>query len=172
MSEQQPQQPQQPAQPPQPTFAVERIYVKDLSLEIPNAPEVFTQREAPRVDIQMHTEGKAVAEGVYESVLTATVTAKFGDKTAFLVEAAQAGIFHIRNVPPQELDPVLGVTCPNILLPFLRETVASITQRAGFPPVMLSPLNFEALYMQQRQQQAAQAQAQSEAEAQVKPVTH
>jgi preprotein translocase subunit SecB len=170
MSEQRPQQPAQPQQAQQPMFAVEKIYVKDLSLEIPHAPEVFLQREAPKVDIQMHTEGKPVAEGIYESVLTATVTAKFGDKTAFLVEAAQAGIFHIRNVPAQELDPVLGVTCPNILLPFLRETVASLTQRAGFPPVMLAPLNFEALYLQQRQQQAAQARA--EAEAQAKPLTH
>lgn len=174
MSEQQPQQPAQPQQGQQPTFAIEKIYVKDLSLEVPNAPEVFLQREAPRVDIQMHTQGKPVAEGVYEAVLTATVTAKFGDKTAFLVEAAQAGIFQIRNVPTQELDPVLGVTCPNILLPFLRETVASVTQRAGFPPVMLAPLNFEALYLQQRQQQAAldQAAAAADAEAQDKPVTH
>lgn len=172
MSEQQPQQPAPPQQGQQPMFAIEKVYVKDISLEIPNAPEVFLQREAPRVDIQMQTEGKPVTEGVYEAVLTATVTAKFGDKTAFLVEVAQAGIFQIRNVPAQELDPVLGVTCPNILLPFLRETVASITQRAGFPPVMLAPLNFEALYLQQRQQQAAAAQAAAQAAGEAKPVTH
>lgn len=172
MADQPPQPPQPPQQSNQPYFAIEKVYVKDLSLEIPHAPQVFLEQQAPHVEIQMHTKGSALAEGVYEAVLTATITAKVGDKTAFLVEAAQAGIFHIRNVPAQEIEPILNVTCPNLLLPFLRETVASTSSRAGFPAVMLAPLNFEALYLQQRQQQAAAAQAAAQAAAEPKPTTH
>lgn len=134
----------------QPVFSIEKVYVKDLSLEIPNAPQVFLEREAPQVDIQLHHNSTGVEDGVYQTVLTVTVTAKIGDKTLFLVEAAQAGIFVARNIPAGELEAVLGIACPNILFPYVREVVSDIVVRAGFPPVVLSPVNFEAIYQQQR----------------------
>lgn len=141
----------------QPVFGIEKIYVKDLSLEIPNAPEIFLEREAPEVDVQLHTKGKRIDEGMYEALLTVTITARVKDKTLFLVEVGQAGIFQIRNVAEAEMDPVLGIACPNILFPYLRETVSDVVTRAGFPPVILSPVNFEVLYQQGRQQAAADA---------------
>ncbi len=135
----------------QPTFSIEKIYVKDLSLEIPSAPQVFLQRETPQIDVQLHSQGGMVEDGVYEAVLTVTVTAKLAeDKTLFLVEAAQAGIFHIRNIPPADLEPILGITCPNILFPYVRETISDMVSRAGFPPMLLNPVNFELMYQQQR----------------------
>jgi len=143
----------------QPVFSIEKIYVKDISLEIPNAPQVFLEREAPSVDIQLHHNSGAIEDGVYQTTLTVTVTAKAKDKTLFLVEAAQAGIFVIRNFPPQELDPVLGIACPNILFPYVRETISDIVTRAGFPPVVLNPVNFEALYAAQREAQVAAPQS-------------
>ena len=143
------------AQSNQPVFSIEKVYVKDLSLEIPNAPQVFLEREAPQVDIQLHHNSTGVDEGVYQTVLTVTVTAKIGDKTLFLVEAAQAGIFVARNIPGAELEAVLGIACPNILFPYVREVVSDIVVRAGFPPVVLSPVNFEAIYQQQRDAQPA-----------------
>ena len=136
----------------QPVFSIEKIYVKDLSLEVPNAPQIFLEREAPQIDVQLHTTSGVVSEGVYETVLTVTITAKLQEKTMFLVEAVQAGIFQIRNVPAQEIDPVLGIACPNILFPYLREVVSDVVTRAGFPPVLLNPVNFEAIYQQQLQQ--------------------
>lgn len=138
----------------QPAFSIEKVFVKDLSLEIPNAPQVFLEREAPTVDIQLHHNSTSVEDGVYQTVLTVTVTAKIRDKTMFLVEAAQAGIFAARNIPPQELDAVLGIACPNILFPYVREVISDTVVRAGFPPVILSPVNFEAIYAQQREAQA------------------
>lgn len=139
----------------QPVFSIERIYLKDLSLEIPNAPQVYAEREPPKIDINLHNEARALEAGLYEVVLTATVTAKLKDKTAFLVEVAQAGMFQIRNVPQQELDAVLGVTCGNILFPYLRESISNTVARGGFPPFWLNHLSFDALYQQQRQQQQA-----------------
>ena len=127
-------------------FSIEKLYVKDLSLEIPNAPRIFLEREAPQVDVQIHTEGNPIDEGVFEVVLTVTITAKLKDKTMFLVEAAQAGIFHIRNVAKGEIEPILGIACPNILFPYVREVISDVVSRAGFPPVILNPVNFEALY--------------------------
>lgn len=147
----------------QPVFNIEKIYVKDLSLEVPNAPQIFLEREAPQIDVQLHTESGAVSEGVYHSVLTVTVTAKIKDKTMFLVEASHAGIFQIRNIPQEEMDPILGIACPNILFPYVREVISDATSRAGFPPVMLNPMNFEVLYQQQQAQKQQQAGA---------PVTH
>ncbi|HXS53520.1 MAG TPA: protein-export chaperone SecB [Usitatibacter sp.] len=137
----------------QPVFSIEKVYVKDLSLEIPNAPQSFLEREAPTVDVQLHHNSTGVEEGVYQTVLTVTVTAKVKDKTLFLVEAAQAGIFVIRNVPAQELEAVLAIACPNILFPYAREVVSDTVTRAGFPPVVLSPVNFEAIYQAQRDPQ-------------------
>lgn len=139
-------------------FNIEKIYLKDLSLEIPNAPQVFTEREAPRIDINLHNEAKMIEAGLYEVVLTATVTAKHNEKTAFLVEAAQAGIFRIRNFGQEELAAVVNVACPTALLPYARETVSNTLTRAGFPPVVLPHVLFESLF-QQRLQEQGQAQA-------------
>lgn len=146
--------PQQPEA--QPLFTIEKIYVRDLSLEVPNAPQVYLDRDTPKVDIQLGTRATPLDDGHYEVVLTVTTTAKLGEKTVFLVEAHQAAIFQIRNLPRESIEPVLGVTCPNILFPYARETVSDAIVRAGFPPFLLAPVNFEALY-QQRMQQAQPA---------------
>ena len=147
-----------PAQTVQPTFSIEKVYVKDLSLEIPNAPKIFLEREAPQVDIQLHHKSAGVEDGVYETTLTVTVTAKLGDKTMFLVEVSQAGIFVARNIPGQDLEAVLAIACPNILFPYVREVISDVVVRAGFPPVLLAPVNFEAIYQAQREPQPAAAQ--------------
>ena len=145
------------AQNNQPVFSIEKIYVKDLSLEIPNAPQAFLERETPNVDIQLHHNSTGVDEGVYQTTLTVTVTAKVNDKTLFLVEASQAGIFVQRNIPVNDIEVVLGVACPNILFPYVREVVSDTVVRAGFPPVVLNPVNFEALFQAQRESQAQQS---------------
>ncbi|MBP9100348.1 MAG: protein-export chaperone SecB [Nitrosomonas sp.] len=132
----------------QPVFAIEKIYVKDLSLEIPNAPNIFLERDTPEINLQLGTKSQGIGEGLYEVLLTVTVTAKIKDKNMFSVEAQQAGIFRIRNIPAGEIDPVLGIGCPNILFPYLREVVSDVVTRAGFPPVILNPVNFEAIYQQ------------------------
>ncbi len=141
----------------QPIFAIEKIYVKDLSLEIPHAPDVFLSTEQPQVDVQLHNESARVADGLYQVVLTVTVTAKSGEKTLFLVEVAQAGIFQIRNLPESDFEPILATACPNILFPYARETVSDVVVRAGFPPVVLAPVNFDAIYLQRVQQAKEQA---------------
>lgn len=137
----------------QPVFSIEKIYIKDLSLEVPHAPKIYLERETPQIDVQLHTQSGPVDEGIYDSTLTVTVTAKLGDKVMFLVEAAQAGIFQIRNIAKEDMDPILGVACPNILFPYVREVISDAVSRAGFPPVLLNPMNFEALYQQQQAQQ-------------------
>ena len=139
----------------QPVFGIEKLYVKDLSLEVPNAPEIFLEREAPQINIQLNTSGRGVGEGVYEVVLTITVTAKVGEKTVFLVEVGQAGIFRIQNVPEDQMEPLIAVACPNILFPYAREVVSDAVTRAGFAPIVLQPVNFEAMYMQRLQEQAS-----------------
>ena len=136
----------------QAVFSIEKLYVKDLSLEIPNAPRIFLEREAPQIAVQLHTEGNPIDEGIFEVVLTVTITAKLKDKTMFLAEAAEAGIFHIRNVSKEEIEPIIGIACPNILFPYVREVISDVVSRAGFPPVILNPVNFEALYQHRRQQ--------------------
>lgn len=138
----------------QPTFNLEKIYVKDFSLEIPHAPQIFLERETPQVDVQLHTQTAPIDEGLFEVSVTTTVTAKIGEKVMFLIEAKQAGLFRIRNVPSGELEPILAVMCPNILFPYLREVVSDASVRAGFAPVLLSPINFDVLYQQQKQLQA------------------
>ena len=138
----------------QPLFAIEKLYVKDLSVEVPNAPEIFLEQEQPQVEIQLNTAGRGVGEGVFEVVLTVTVTARFGEKTVFLVEVGQAGIFRIQNVPDEQIEPLVAVACPNILFPYAREAVSDAVGRAGFQPIVLQPVNFEAMYMQRLQQQA------------------
>lgn len=143
----------------QPTFNIEKLYVKDLSLEVPHAPSIFLERANPQIDMQLHTEHSAIDEGIYEVAITVTLTAKLAeqDKIMFLIEVQQAGIFHVRNIPPLELESVLGVVCPNILYPYIREVVTDASVRAGFAPVLLNPINFEALYQQQKEQAAASA---------------
>ncbi len=138
----------------QPVFGIEKLYVKDLSVEVPNAPEIFLERDQPQVEIQLNTSGRGVGEGVFEVVLTVTVTAKFGEKTVFLVEVGQGGIFRIQNVADEQIEPLIAVACPNILFPFAREAVSDAVARAGFQPIILQPVNFEGMYMQRLQQQA------------------
>lgn len=145
----------------EPHFSIEKVYVKDMSLEIPGAPEIFLQRENPEIEIQLNSQAKGISEGMFEVVLTVTITAKLADKTMFLVEVGQAGIFQIRNVPDQDMEPILAVACPNILFPYARETVSDCVNRGGFPPLLLAPVNFEALY-QQRVLAAQQQQAPAE----------
>lgn len=141
----------------QPVFGIEKIYVKDVSLEIPNAPQIFLEQGTPAISVEVHSQGAHLGEGAFEVVLTVTVTSKLeGEKTVFLVEAAQAGIFRIQNVPQQDIEPLLGIACPNILYPYVREVVSDLVVRAGFPPAVLQPMNFEAIYQQQKQMQAAQ----------------
>jgi len=141
-----------------PVFAIQRTYLKDLSLEIPNAPQVFLETKQPAVEISLDVASEGVAEGVYETSVTVTVTTRVGDKVAFLVEAKEAGIFEIRNVPQEQMPLILNVVCPNIVYPYLRANVADVIQRAGFPPIHLAEINFEALFQQRLQQQAQQAQ--------------
>ena len=133
-------------------FSIEKIYVKDLSLECPGSPQSFRTQEAPHIEVGLRTRGEQVDPDVYECVLTVTLTAKAADKTLFLVEASQAGIFTIRGVPPEHLQPVLAINCPTVLFPYVRETLADAVGRAGFPPVHLAPINFEAIYQQQQEQ--------------------
>ena len=140
-----------------PVFGIQRVYLKDLSLEIPNAPQIFLETQAPSVEIQIEVASQGLVEGIFESNVTVTVTTKAGDKVAFLVEAKQAGIFEVRNVPAEQLPLILNVVCPNIIYPYLRSNVADIVQRAGFPPIHLAEINFEALYQQRLAQQQEEA---------------
>jgi preprotein translocase subunit SecB len=140
-------------------FSIEKIYVKDASLEIPNAPQIFTDRTAPQVNIELGNAAQMLEEGIFEVSIKVTVTSKIEDKTVFLVEVTQAGIFQIRNVPEENLEMIAGITCPNILFPYAREAVSDLVVRAGFPPVLLNPINFEALFAQQKQQQANSSEA-------------
>ncbi len=140
----------EPQQPIAPTLKIEKIYVKDLSLENPGAPQSFaTQQQAPQIEVSLRSRGEQLDEVRFECVLTVTLTAKSGEMTLFLVEAAQAGVFRIEGVPLSDIQPILGIHCPNLLFPYLRETIADAVTRAGFPAVHLDPINFEALYQQQ-----------------------
>jgi len=134
--------------PQQPSFGIEKIYVKDLSLEVPGGPQSFMQQESPQLEVQITQESQRVGDVLFEVTLVVTVTAKSGDKTLFLVEASQAGVFQIRNVTEADLPPVLGIVCPNVLFPYAREAVSDLITRAGFPAVLLAPVNFEAIYQQ------------------------
>lgn len=139
----------------QPSFNIEKIYVKDLSVEVPNAPQVFLERDAPQIDMQISTQSGPVEQDIFHTVLTLTVTAKIKDRTAFMVELDQAGIFRIQNLPKEALEAALAIGCPNILFPYAREAVSDAVLKAGFPPLLLQPVNFELLYMQQQQAKAA-----------------
>ncbi|HEY8907664.1 MAG TPA: protein-export chaperone SecB [Rhodoferax sp.] len=141
---------------PSPVFQIQRVYLKEVSLEQPNSPAILLEPEQPTVDIQLGVNASPVADGVFEVVVTATVHTKIKDKTVFLVEASQAGIFEIRNLPEEQMGPIMGIACPQIVYPYLRGNVADMIQRGGFPPVHLSEINFQAMY---EQQQAAQTEA-------------
>lgn len=140
-----------------PIFQIQRVYLKEASLEQPNSPAILLEQAQPTVDIQLGVNAAPVAEGVFEVSVTATVQTKINDKTVFLVEATQAGIFEVRNLPPEQMGPIMGIACPQIVYPYLRGNVADLIQRAGFPPVHLSEINFQAMYEQQQQQNADQA---------------
>jgi preprotein translocase subunit SecB len=136
----------------QASFQIEKLYVKDLSLEVPNAPQIFMQAETPELEIQVRSDATQFADALFEVTVTVTVTARAGEKTVFLAEVAQAGIFSARGIPPQELEPLLGIGCPTILYPYAREAISGLVTRAGFPAVMLAPVSFEQIYMQRQQQ--------------------
>jgi preprotein translocase subunit SecB len=138
----------------EPVFQIQRVYLKEVSLEQPNSPAIFLDTEQPSLDIQLSVETLPVMEGVYEVSVTATVQTVLKEKTVFLLEAKQAGIFEIRNLAAEQMGSILGIACPQIIYPYLRSNVADVITRAGFPPVHLSEINFQAMYEQQQQQQA------------------
>lgn len=141
----------------QPTFNIQRIYLKDLSVELPNAPQILLEQGNPNVDVQLNVNAENVVDGVYEITVSATVTTKVNDKVLFLVEAKQAGLFEIRNIPEDQLQPIIAIACPQIVYPYLRSTVADVINRTGFPPVHLTEVNFQAMYQSQLDQQAGHA---------------
>jgi preprotein translocase subunit SecB len=140
-----------------PVFQIQRVYLKDLSLEQPNSPQILVEQGQPNVDINLGVEISGVADGIYEVCVTATVTTKLGERTLFLIEAKQAGIFEIRNIPEEQIQPVLGIACPGIVYPYLRAIVSDVVTRAGFPPVHLAEVNFQAMFEAQQQAQLEQA---------------
>ena len=144
-----------------PSFGLQRTYVKDLSLEMPNAPEIFLEQEGPTVEVSIQVGGQQLAESVFESTVTATVTTRIGDKVLYLVELCQAGIFEAANIPAEQLDPLLGIVCPTMLYPYLRANVADAITRTSMPPLHLTEVNFQALYEQRLAQQSGE-QAQGE----------
>ncbi len=139
-----------------PVFQIQRVYLKEASLEQPNSPAILVEQDQPTVDIQLGIEAGQVADGIYEVCEAATVTTKIGDRTVFLVECKQGGIFEIRNIPEDQMGPIMGIACPQIVYPYLRASVADIVTRAGFPPVHLSEINFQAMFEQQQQAQDPQ----------------
>jgi len=142
-----------------PVFQIQRVYMKEASLEQPNSPAILLVQEQPSVDIQLGVAAEQVADGVYEVSVTATVQTKIQDKTVFLVEVKQAGIFEIRHLPDEQMAPIMGIACPQIVYPYLRSNVSDVITRAGFPPVHLAEVNFQAMYEQQQLAQVQQQEA-------------
>ena len=140
----------------QPTFNIQRIYLKDASLEIPNAPQIFLETEPPTVEVQLDVSNTTVLEAIYEVTVTVTVTTRVKDQVAFLVEAKQGGIFEIRDVPTEQIEPLLGIVCPNIVYPYLRANLSDLITRTGFPPIHLAEINFEAFFNQRKASLAAE----------------
>jgi preprotein translocase subunit SecB len=136
--------------PQDPVFQIQRVYLKEASLEQPNSPAILLEQESPTVDIQLGVNAAPVAEGIFEVTVTATVQTKIKDKTVFLVEVTQAGIFEIRNLPDDQMSQIMGIACPQIVYPYLRGNVADLVQRGGFPPVHLSEINFQSMFEQQQ----------------------
>jgi preprotein translocase subunit SecB len=145
------------AQPAVPTFQLQRCYLKDASLELPHAPNIFLEQTAPNIDVQLEVSNSAVLENIYEVVVRITATAKVGDKVLFLVEGKQGGIFEMRGIPKEQFEPLVGIVCPNIIYPYLRANIADLISRTGLPPIHLAEINFEALYQQRLAQQQAQS---------------
>jgi preprotein translocase subunit SecB len=139
-----------------PSFAIEKLYIKDFSLEVPNAPAIYLEREQQEINLQLQTGASKVGDDIFEVTLTTTVTSKIGEKNVFLAEVSQAGLFRVRNVPEENLNPLLAIACPNILFPYAREAISDAVIRAGFPPVILQPVNFEAMHMARVQQEQEQ----------------
>ena len=137
-----------------PVFQIQRMYLKDMSLEQPNSPQILLEQKQPQVEINLQLATNSVSDGIYEVCVTATVTTKVADKTLFLIEAKQAGIFEIRNIPAEQVDQIIGIACPGIVYPYLRAIVSDVCTRAGFPPVLLAEVNFQAMFEAQRAQAA------------------
>jgi preprotein translocase subunit SecB len=152
----------------QPFFNIQRVYLKDLSLEQPNSPAIFLEQDMPAVEVEVDVKAERLAESIFEILVTGTVTAKVSDKVAFLIEAKQAGIFDIRNIPAEQIDPLVGIACPTIIFPYLRSNIADAITRAGFPPIHLAEINFQALY----EQRLAQLNAQQEGGAAANATQH
>jgi preprotein translocase subunit SecB len=138
-----------------PVFQLQRVYLKDASLELPHAPQIFLEQEAPQVDVQLEVTHDKVLEGIYEVVVRVTTTAKVKEKVLFLVEAKQAGIFEMRGIPNEQFDAIVGVVCPGIVYPYLRANIADLINRTGLPPIHLAEINFEAMYQQRAAQQGS-----------------
>ncbi len=141
-----------------PVFQIQRMYLKDLSLEIPHAPQIFLETAQPTVEVSLDTDTAQLSDGIYEVNVTVTVTTKAAEKVVFLTEVKEAGIFELRNIPPDQMEMVLNIVCPNTIYPYLRANVADVIQRAGFPPIHLAEINFEVLYQQKLASQQAAAQ--------------
>ncbi|OZI33426.1 protein-export chaperone SecB [Bordetella genomosp. 5] len=143
-----------------PSFNLQRVYLKDLSLEMPNAPHVFLEQEAPQVEVSINVGGQRLAETVFESTVTVTVTTRINDKTLYLVEGTQAGIFELANIPEEQMDPLLGIVCPTMLYPYLRANIADAITRTSMPALHLAEVNFQALYEQRIAEMTQQQQQQ------------
>lgn len=137
--------------PPEKQFAIQKLYVKDISFESPSAPVIFTEKWEPHVDLNLNTKTSKAPQNLYETSITVTVTVKNGEKTAYLVEATQVGVFGVNGFSEQEMGPLLGSYCPSVLFPYLREVISDLVTKGGFPPMLLNPVNFDALYAQQMQ---------------------
>lgn len=138
-----------------PQFAIQRVYVKDVSLEVADSPKVFLEKWEPELNLDVHTNASQLETDLHEVVLTLTVTVKLKEKTAFLIEVKQAGIFMMKDFPQNEIHPMLGAYCPNLLYPYARQVVTNLVAQAGFPQLYLQHVNFDQLYQQHQQQAAA-----------------
>ena len=141
----------------QPVFTLDKIYIKDVSVELPNAPKIFLNREQPNIELNLSFNTSKIDTGIYQTVLHATVNAKVGNEQMFLIEIDQAGIFQIHNIATDQMEILHNIECPNILFPYLREVVSDLTTRAGFMPVVLAPVNFAYLHQQKQQVHATPA---------------
>ncbi|MBP9743106.1 MAG: protein-export chaperone SecB [Burkholderiales bacterium] len=141
----------------QAVFSLDKLYVKDISLELPNAPKIFLNREQPNIELNISFKSEELDAGVYQTILHAVISAKIGTEQMFLIEIDQAGIFQMKNIPPEQMELLHNIECPNILFPYLREAVSDLSTRAGFLPVVLAPVNFAFLYQQKQQAQANSA---------------
>jgi len=148
-------------------FSLQKLYVKDVSFETPNSPEIFTLKWDPKVEFNLASNAQQLQEDLYEVSVTTTLTLTLEEKTAYLIEVCQAGIFSMVNFSEEELGPLLGSYCPNVLFPYAREAVSDLVTRGGFPPMLLAPINFDALYAQHMEQLQQQDAAATE-----KPVIH